>query len=211
MPELDQVIDGIRRCLEEKNAAREVALTLSRDIIRLSANAIRAIHREEWERALELMAEGQQSVLRMTEVLEGHGDIYYAGFVQDSHKEYAEARLTFALVVGQEIPGPAELGVDVAPYLNGLAEAIGELRRHLLDYLRSGQVERCEPLLARMDDIFTFLTTIDYPDAMTGGLRRSTDIARGILEKTRGDLTMAIRQSALEATLHDFERRMASG
>ena len=209
MPELDQVADLIRKHLEEKNKAREMALTLSREIIRLSANSIRAIHREEWQEARQLMDMAQQSVQRAGEVLQGHGDVFYAGFVQDAHKEYAEARLTYALVVGEPVPSPSDLGVSDAPYLNGLGEVVGELRRHLLDYLRSGKTERCEVLLDRMDDIYGILITMDYPDAMTGGLRRTTDVARGILEKTRGDLTVAIRQSELEATLHAFEKRLS--
>jgi len=207
---LEEVADRIRKRMEEKNRAREIALMLSREIIRLSANAIRAIHREEDDQAKVLMDQAQGSIARVDEELRGHLDILYAGFVQDSHKEYAEARLSYALVFGEDLPDPADLGVEEAPYLNGLGEAVGELRRHLLDYLRHGRVERCEELLAKMDDIYAVLITIDYPDAMTGGLRRTTDVARSIIEKTRGDLTMAIRQRELEATLHEFERRLSS-
>jgi translin len=196
--------------MEEKNKAREIALTLSREAIRLSANAIRAIHREENDQAQALMAQAQVSISRVVDAVKNHPDIMYAGFVQDAQKEFTESRLTYALIAGEGLPGPTDLKVEEAPYLNGLGEAIGELRRHLLDYLRHGKVERCEQLLAKMDDIYAILITIDYPDAMTGGLRRTTDVARGIIEKTRGDLTTAIRQRDLEVKLANLEAQITA-
>jgi translin len=138
-------------------------------------------------------------------------DIYFAGFLQDAQKEYAEARLTEAVIVGAEPPPPEELGVEVAPYLNGMAEAIGEGRRAILDLLRRGEVADGERILAAMDDIYALLVTVDYPDAITGNLRRSTDVARGILEKTRGDLTMSLVQGDLRDALDRHAREMRDG
>jgi translin len=126
--------------------------------------------------------------------LAAHPDVLYAGFFHDAQKEYAEARTTLALLSGGSTPSPAELGVEAPAYLNGIAEAVGEMRRMLLDRLRRGEYDGCEDLLRAMDDIYSALVVIDFPDAMTGGLRRTTDQTRGILEKTRGDLTMAIVQ-----------------
>jgi translin len=144
------------------------------------------------------------------EAMEPFPDIYYAGFLQDAEKEYAEARGTFALINDKELPVPEELRIGDAPYLNGLAEAIGELRRHVLDIMRHGNLERGEQLLAAMDDIYYVLVSMDYPDAMTGGLRRTTDVARSIMERTRGDLSLTIVQQGLTDTIAEHRARLES-
>jgi translin len=191
---LEEIVPRILEHLAEKNAAREKALAASRAIIRLSANAIRAVHRTEFERAAGMLDEARGVRDDAVAALSGHGDVYYAGFLHDAQKEYAEARTTLALLSGGKIPSPEELGVEYPAYLNGIAEAVGEMRRMILDRLRRGEFGGCEELLRAMDDIYSVLITIDFPDAMTGGLRRTTDQTRGILERTRGDLTMAILQ-----------------
>jgi translin len=206
--ELDAVVDGIRLALVAKSAAREQALALARETIRTSANAIRAIHRHELAKAEAMSADAGTAIHRAMQALDDHPDVLHAGFVHDAAKEYAEARLVLALVRDDSLPTPAELGVGHPAYLHGLAESVGELRRHLLDYLRRGEVERCEPLLERMDDIYALLVTIDFPDALTAGLRRSTDAVRGILEKTRGDLTVALRQRELETRMAELEAKL---
>ena len=191
---LETIIPRILDHFSAKNAAREQALAASRTIIRLSANTIRAIHRGEFERAGAML--GEARVVRDAAVagLDGHSDIYHAGFLHDAQKEFAEASTTYELLSGRAIPAPESLGVEAAAYLNGIAEAVGEMRRWVLDRLRRGDFDGCEGVLDAMDEIYAVLVTIDYPDAMTGGLRRTTDQTRGILEKTRGDLTMAILQ-----------------
>jgi translin len=191
---LDAIIPRILENFAAKNAAREQALTASRAIIRMSANSIRAVHRGEFDKARAMLDEAKGVRDAAVKALEGHADIYHAGFLHDAQKEYAEARTTLALLSGGSIPAPEELGVEYAAYLNGIAEAVGEMRRMVLDRLRAGQYDGCEEILDAMDDIYSVLVTIDYPDAMTGGLRRTTDQTRGILEKTRGDLTMAMVQ-----------------
>ena len=191
---LETIIPAILENFAEKNAARERALAASRTLIRMSANSIRAVHRGEFARASAMLDEACKVRDDAVAALRNHLDIYYAGFLHDAQKEYAEARTTLALLSGGVIPSPQELGVEYPAYLNGIAEAVGELRRMVLDRLRRGQYEGCEDLLAAMDDIYSVLVTIDFPDAMTGGLRRTTDQTRGILEKTRGDLTMAMIQ-----------------
>jgi translin len=185
-------VEAIRGQLVAKSRAREAALALARETVRSSANAIRALHRHDFAGAEQLAGEAARSLKGATEALAEHGDILHAGFVHDAAKEYAEARLVLAMVRDRPIPSPAELGVDGVAYLHGMAESVGELRRHLLDFLRRGEVAPCERLLERMDEIYGQLVTIDFPDAMTAGLRRSTDSARAILERTRGDLTLAI-------------------
>lgn len=208
MTSLDDIADKIRDDFDRKSLAREKGLSLSRGVIRASANAIRATHRGEFDEARKLIGLANTAVTEAAAVLENHPDILHAGFVHDAQKEYAEANITYALIVGQELPTPDSLGVGYAAYLNGLGEAAGELRRHALDVMRRGELERCEQVLQMMDDIYGVLVTMDYPDAMTGGLRRTTDMVRGVLEKTRGDLTVAIRQRELEIALHNLEGKL---
>jgi translin len=191
---LETVIPRVIEHFAAKNAARESALAGSRAVIRLAANAIRAVHRGEFDLARTLVAEARSTRDGAVAALAGHPDVYHAGFLHDAQKEYAEAEATLALVSGGALPEPEALGVEYAAWLNGIAEAVGELRRWVLDQLRQGTFEGTEAALAAMDDIYAVLVTIDFPDAMTGGLRRTTDQTRGILEKTRGDLTMAIVQ-----------------
>jgi len=188
--------------LATKFAARERALPKSRAAIRLCANAIRAAHRGEFDQSTRQLNEAGGLLRDMALDLREHQDIFYAGFVADAQKEYAEAALTSALMQRQPPPTPDVLGVEWAPYLNGLGEAVGELRRYILDRMRQGRLEGCEELLADMDEIYSQLITLDYPDAITGNLRRTTDAVRGILEKTRGDLTLAVSQEHLNAAMN---------
>ena len=205
---LDAIMDDVREQFAAKNAAREQALPLCRESIRFSANAIRAVHRDDFETARALAAQSGERVRAAAAALAPFPDIFYAGFVHDAQKEFAEASITLALVAGDPLPSPAGLGVELPAYLNGMGEAVGELRRHLLDTLRRGDVAQCEVWLGAMDDMFSVLVTVDYPDAMTGGLRRTTDSVRGILEKTRGDLTLSVQQRRLEERLDRFGERL---
>ena len=206
---LDQIEVWARGELEAKNAAREGALARSRELVRTCANSIRAVHRGERQHAAELLGAARRLSHRLTYDLQGQPDIFYAGYVQDAQKEFVEATAVHCLILGGVMPSAVELGVAVAPFLNGLAEAVGELRRYILDRLRRGQIDGCESILQTMDDIYSLLVTIDYPDALTGGLRRTTDVTRGILERTRGDLTFALRQRDLEASLQRLEGKLA--
>jgi translin len=203
--DLDGIAEDVHARFAERMRARERALPASRTAIRSCANAIRAIHRGEFDLAHRLMDEAKAAIDESLDAVREHPDIRYAGFVQDAQKEYAEARLTEALVTGAAIPPPTEIGVEDAPYLNGVAEAIGEARRHALDLLREGRVADGERTLSAMDDLYGVLVTMDYPDAITGNLRRSTDVARSLIEKTRGDLSVA----RVAQDLHDALDRHA--
>lgn len=205
---LNEIAESVREHFGAKHRAREQALALCRDVIRLSANAIRCVHRGDFPAAEELIGRARANLAQADEGLAEHRDIFHAGFVHDAQKEYAEASLTLALVAGRTLPAPAELAVMDAAYLNGLGETVGELRRHLLDSLRSGDIEHCEDCLTAMGDIYDILVTMDYPEAITAGLRRTTDAIRGILERTRGDFTMAAVQRALEARLDEFGKQL---
>lgn len=205
--DLDGVSEELRRRFDARVQARERALPASRKAIRSCANAIRAIHRGEFELAHRLMDEARAAIDEGLAAVADHPDIRFAGYLQDAQKEYAEARLTEVVVHGggNPVPTPDALGVEDAPYLNGMAEAIGEGRRHILDLLRGGDVATGESLLAAMEDMYGVLVTMDYPDAITMNLRRSTDVARSLIEKTRGDLSIAF----VQRDLHDALERHA--
>jgi translin len=198
---LDDVRDAVTDVLDAKHAAREAGLRDCRRVIRASANAIRSLHRGESEAAAELMAEAKERLDHAMDVLTDHPDVLHAGFVRDAAKEYAEARLTAALSAGDEIPLPGEVGVDVNAYLNGLGEAVGELRRRMLDLLRAEELGIAESTLEAMDAIVELLASLDYPDGMTGGLRRTTDVARALVERSRSDLTTTVVQERLRRDL----------
>ena len=205
---LDEIERWARSEFETRNAAREQALSQSRELTRTCANTIRAVHRRDYEQARKLLAAAKALSDGLTQNLAPYPDLFYTGYVQDAQKEYVEANATLSLISGTPMPSPQELGVAAAPFLNGLAETVGELRRFVLDKLRRGEIDGSEALLQTMDDIYALLVTIDYPDALTGGLRRTTDLARGILERTRGDLTFALRQQELETSLARVERQI---
>ncbi len=188
-----------------KHAARERALPKSRTAIRYCANSIRATHRHEFAAAEKLLSQAAELIAEMEADLEVHRDIYFAGFVQDAHKEYAEAATFAALAQQRPIPTPSELSIGYAAYLNGIAEAVGELRRYVLDQLRRNQIDNSDVFLNYMDDIYAVLISVDFPDAITAGLRRTTDATRGILEKTRGDLTTAVVQLQLRHAMLDLQ------
>jgi translin len=190
-----------RAVLEEKHAAREITLSASRRAIRSCASAIRAVHRREFRAARELIAEAAADLAEAESALGPHADVRYAGFLNDAKKEFAEANLTLAFVEDNPLPSASELGVDVQPYLNGMAEAASELRRQVLDCLRRDEGAEAERLLALMDDVYGMLITIDYPDGLTGGLRRSTDALRAVLERTRGDVTTTMVATRLQAAI----------
>jgi translin len=202
---LDSYAEFIRADLEKRDAAREKVLPLSRELIRLASITIRAIHRQEFEEAKKLLLEGKAVRETLEQSVRECEELRYHGFVRDAQKEYTEANAVYALVQGLVLPSPDDLQVDYGAYLNGLGDTVGELRRYLLDGMRRGDLSRCEEILTAMDDIYTTLVTMDFPDAITGGLRHTTDQVRGILEKTRGDVTMAVREKELERKLAEFK------
>jgi translin len=204
---LDSIADRIRQSLSAKDAAREKVLPLCRDSIRYSGNSIRAVHRQELDQARALLQSARQLLNEAGQAIGTDSEIGRAGFFRDAEKEFTEGSITLALVTGEQPPDPEELGVDFVSYLHGMSDAIGELRRYLLDSMRKGDLSRGDELLSAMDDIYNILVTMDFPDAITGGLRRATDMVRGVLEKTRSDLTLAIRQKDLEDRLGKFDTK----
>jgi translin len=207
---LQAIVDGINQAFEAKSSVRDRTLTRSRTLIRYCANAIRATHRGDDEEVKALLQTAREAATEMVTEAQEYPDVYHAGYTQDALKELAEAHITRAIILGESLPTPQALSVEDAAYLNGLAEAAGELRRFTLDALRRGEVEQAERILGYMDDIYSVLVTVDFPDAITNGLRRTTDMVRGVLERTRGDVTTAVRQEAMKAALHEFEERVGS-
>lgn len=201
----EPIVAEITRRMDARNAARDQALVESRQAIRCAANAIRALHRDERDQTDALLEQGRDRLAIIAKTLAPFPDLYWAGYVQDAQKEIAEAHLLRALVDGDPLPTPENLSIEDAPWLNGLGEAASELRRYILDLLRRGPdtAPRAESLLETMDSVYALLVTVDYPDALTNGLRRTTDLVRGVLERTRGDLTLTIRQAALERALKE--------
>jgi translin len=205
MDNLEKIAEDIRLDMDARDKAREIVLPLCREAIRFCSQSIRAIHRRQMESAEELLDKARGLIQRATETVVSYPDIG-SGMLRDAQKEFAEGNITYAIVSGRELPEPSELSVGGTAYLNGLGEAVGEIRRYLLDSMRRGDLSRGEELLGVMDDIYSVLVTIDYPDAITGGLRRTTDMVRGILERTRSDLTLSIQQKSLENRLDSFSR-----
>jgi translin len=208
MATLDEISETSREDFDARNRARDEALARTRTLIREASRAIRAIHRKEKDNARALLAETGRLAAELTDSLTAFPDLYYAGYTQDALKEYAEAGLVFALVYEEGFPTPAELNIPTNTFIKGLGEAATELRRSCLDLMRQGRPDEAEPLLQQMDEIYLLLVTMDYPDAITAGLRRQTDVVRGVLERTRGDLTVSLRQQQLETRLHELEKRL---
>jgi translin len=208
MDGLDTLGEQMHAVLRAKNAARDRALDQSRTLIRHCSLAIRAVHREEHPAAAEQLEQARVQAAALREGLVAYPDLYYAGYTQDALKELAEASIVFALANEKPLPTPESLNVEAAAYLNGLGEAAGELRRRCLDTLRKGNTAEAERLLAMMDDIYSLLVTLDYPDGLTGGLRRTTDMVRGVSERTRGDLTLTLRLEAAEKAAAALEEAL---
>ena len=205
---LPTIVEAIREELTNTNTLRDATLGRSRTLIRACALSIRAIHRHEWAEAETLLAQARQDAAEMVGAIANHPMLYHTGYTQDALKEVVEAHLVFAVVRGTPLPTPAELLVTGPTYLRGMSEAATEMRRFVLDLIRRGQVAEAEPFLDFMDEVYSHLVTVDFPDAVTDGLRRHTDILRSVLERTRGDLTLAIRQDQMRAALRDLETNL---
>ena len=208
MDELEKTATKIRSDFAAQSEVRDGALRTSRELIRLCATAIRASHRNDWDDAQALLDEADRLASEIGAKLEPHPRLYFAGYTQDALKELVEAHATLALAKGAALPSPDSLNVSGPTYLNGICEAASEMRRRCLDELRRGEVAEAQRLLEAMDAVYDVLVSFDFPDAITGGLRRRVDQLRGVLERTRGDLTNSLRQERLVNTLKEFEERL---
>ena len=210
MEKLESIANQIREQFDARTAARDQALTQARALTRACSQAIRAVHRDEDETMNAHLGEARQLAESLRSgLMKQHPDLYYAGYTQDALKEFVEANATCALIKNQPLPDPQGLEVEYNTYLNGLSEVIGELRRRSLDILRHGYSAEVERLLTSMDDIYSILVTMDYPDAITNGLRRQTDVARSIIERTRGDITFSLRGEHLERAIRRLSEQIS--
>lgn len=209
MENLDAIAEQILERLEAKNGSREEVLRLSRHLIQHASKAIRAAHRRDWDEAEGILQAAGEIAADMRTTAADYPDIISAGYTQDALKELSEAHITRALMHGKPLPTPEDLDVDDAPWLNGLGEAVGEMRRHALDLIRRGDVGEAERILNAMQDVYAVLSTIDFPRAITGNLRRTNDMVRGVTERTRGDLTTAVRQEQMKQALREFEESIS--
>lgn len=210
MDELNSIAESIRSAMTAQNEARDAAIVRSRELIRHCSECIRAIHRRHWADASAKLDIIRAAAAELRQGVADYPHLYHSGYTQDALKEVVEAFITYAIIREEPLPGPDTLSVEPAAYLNGLAEAATELRRFILDILRreDGGSAEAERLLAWMDAVYDHLVTFDFPDALTGGLRRQTDVVRGVLERTRGDLTTTLRQQRLQAALQRLEDRL---
>lgn len=211
MTKLENIADRIRQKFDIRTSMRDQALAQARQLTRACSLAIRAVHRDDKEALETQLSEARNLADKLRGELVGHPELYYAGYTQDALKEFVEASITCALIQNQPLQTPEELEVEDATYLNGLAEVVGELRRRTLDILRHGYSQEAERLLSHMDEIYAVLVTIDYPDAITNGLRRQTDNARGIIEKTRGDITFSLRGEHLAQSIRQLSNQLNGG
>lgn len=205
---IEAIADRVRDHFERQNTIRDEALSQSRNLTRHSALAIRAIHREDAEEARKHLTEADQLAEALREGLSNDPDLYYSGYAQDALKEYCEAHLTVSTILDLDWPSPEDLKVEFATYLNGMSELVGELRRRIMDIIREGHSPEVERLLDVMDDVYAQLVTMDFPDALTYGLRRRTDIARSIIERTQADITISFRQQELEKRITDLSKQL---
>ena len=208
MESFEAFVEEIRAQFEAKSAVRDTALRRSRTLIRHCANAIRAAHRGDAADSQDLLATAGEAAAELIGDLEPYPDLYYAGYTQDALKEYVEAAVVYVFIYGGDLPGPDDLGVEPPAYLKGVAEATSEMRRYSLDLMRQNKLERAQEIMPVMDEVYSQLMTVDFPDAITGGLRRTTDMLRGVVNRTRGDLTTAMRQEMMREALRDFEARV---
>ena len=211
MHKLEQIADRIRQKFDIRTALRDKALAQARQLTRACSLAIRAVHRNDKEAMEFQLNEARTLADTLRDELKEHPELYYAGYTQDALKEFVEANVTCALIQGHPLQTPEELIVEESTFLNGMAEVVGDLRRRTLDILRSGYSQEAERLLGYMDEIYSVLVTMDYPDAITNGLRRQTDLARGIIEKTRGDVTVSLRGEHLTQAIRKLSSQLNGG
>ncbi len=208
MHKLESIANQIRETFDIRTARRDQALAEARQLTRACSLAIRAVHRDDKEVMEGHLRDARNLADKLRIELANHPDLFFAGYTQDALKEFVEANVTCALIQNQPLQTPEELNVEEVTFLNGLAEVVGELRRRILDILRSGYSTEAERLLGYMDEIYSVLVTMDYPDAITNGLRRQTDLARGIIEKTRGDVTSSLRGAYLTEAIKQLSAQL---
>ncbi|HRF60188.1 MAG TPA: hypothetical protein PLH94_09780 [Fimbriimonadaceae bacterium] len=199
----DDIVQSLRPIMEARHQTRERALAQCRKLIQTSSKCIRHVHRQQFDEARALLEDAKALAAEARTGLSPHPELLYAGYLQDAEKEMVEAAAVLAIVLGEACPSPSKLGVEVVSYLNGMGEAASEMRRYVLDQMRGGKMPEAERLLQAMETVYDDLITFDYPDSLTGGLRRTCDALRAVIERTRSDLTLTHSQRELLDALRD--------
>ena len=205
---LDDIAERIRQQFDTLDHAREQAYEGSRQVIRAASVTIKHVHRGEIAEARKQLEETRQLAQQMLAAVSSTPALRYGGFVGDAEKEYVEAAIVLACIAGDPLPSPEDLGVYPATWLNGLAEVVGEFRRYVLDQIRTDDNQRAEEFLEAMESVYQTIMTFDYPNAISLGLRSRSDAARGLVERTRGDLTNALRAGRLEKRMAELEEKL---
>lgn len=197
----ERQLSEIDAVLKAKDGNREKVITFSREIIRRSGSAVLAIHKGEWQAATDAIAEARSSLEGALEVCDGQQEFYYVGPMPQAFQEYAEANIVLALIRGMEAPSPQQLRVPVESYITGLADAVGEMRRHALDSLRRDDFAEAERSLRVMEESYTALKSLDFPRAVVPNLKRKVDVNRRLVEETRGDVTLALQGQRIRESI----------
>jgi translin len=203
-----ELFEEMRGRAQEMHAAREIALGRCRSAIQVCSKSIRQLHRHRTDEARELLTEAHKLIEEAREPLRPFPELYHAGYLQDAEKELVEAAVMSAMISDSPYPTADCLGVGLMAYMHGVAEAASEARRYLLDELRAGRAERAEQILQQMETIYDDLITFDFPDGMTGNLRRTTDALRAVIERTRSDLTATVVQQRLIEELRSTQEAL---
>ena len=207
MEELNKIIEEIIKRFEKKDKIRERSLKLTRQAVRLSGEAIKAIHRGQSDVAESKLSDVRKILQETMEIVSDHLTPFHTRILETAQQEYVEASLLDAIVNNKKIHSPEELGVSDLSFLLGLGDVVGELRRYILDSIRSGSISEAERIFEVMDSIYYSLMSIDFPKGLIPNLRRKVDTARILLEKTHGELTGVLHREKLRSEIKKFEKR----
>ncbi len=201
---LEEIGKEIEEVLDEKDSVREIAIKSSREIIRIASRVITKLHRRENE--IEEIRRIKEEVWHLRSLLlNEYPDLFYSGFVQNALQEYVEALLLEAIINKKDIPSPKELYVNPSAYLMGCGDVVGELRREVLESLRVGNFNQAESYLQLMEEFYEMLMRFNYPSGLVP-IKQKQDVARALVEKTRGEITIAAMNRNLELKIEKFEK-----
>jgi len=208
---LKEFLEKIQEELSGKEEVRDDVQRDMRKATRLSKQAIQVTHQERFDDAKDMLKEAKTLFAKLRGTAEDYPYLFYSGSVGAAFEEHAEAHILLTLIQEDRFPSPKEIDVPVTPYLLSLGDVIGELRRRALDLIRKGNVEAAEKCLERMEHIYSELTALDDAYVIVNGLRRKCDVARRLIEITRGDITIEVRRNALENSISKLEKKIEKG